>query len=149
MRLKINWIIYLLIGSSIILNSCEKRIDYNYKSTYLYSNTSNHNLKLKVYNESNRSLIKEITIIAGDSTSITLYSDGSPAPPFFFDSSLDSIGDSISVVFDEAKYLPFTIDSENTILDTRNYRETKLGKTNLLYRYIFTNEHYENAIPIN
>mgnify|MGYP001627284698 CR=1 FL=1 len=149
MQLKINWIIYLLIGSNIILNSCEKRVDYNFKSTYVYSNTSNHNIELRVYNESDRNLIREITIIAGDSTSIILYGDGSPAPPFFFDSSLDSIGDSISVVFDEAKYLPFTIDSENSILDSRNYQETKLSKTNLLYRYIFTNEHYENAIPIN
>lgn len=148
MQPKISWIICLIIGSNIILNSCDKKVEYNFKATYVYLNNSDHNIELFVFNESNRMLIREIPIQIGDSASIVLYGDGSPAPPFFFDTFLDSIGDSITVVFDNTKYLYYTKDTMESILDYRSYEGGKVSKTVYYYRFSFTNEDYDRALEL-
>lgn len=150
MKLKINWIIYFLIGAiSIYLLSC-KKVDYLWKTTYVYSNNSDYTIHFKVYNES-RNLIREFSIPMTDSTTFVFYSDGSPAPPFFFAEDVVEVGDSISVTFNSLKYLTYVrgISSIQNIFDYRNYSEKKLGKKEVRYTLRFTNEHFNNAIPIN
>jgi len=150
MKQRVIWIICLIIGSSIILNSCKKWVEYHFKTTYVYLNDSDHEIELFVFNKSDRVLIREIPIQTGDSASIVLYSDGSPAPPFFFNTFLHSIGDSVSVIFDKTRFLYYTKDkyTNRSILDYRNYEGGKVSKTVYSFRYRFTNEDYDRAIGL-
>lgn len=145
MLLRINWIVYLIIGISFISASCEKKGELNIKTTYVYMNNSNVNLVVKVFNKKDRKIIDELIINKLDSALLTFYGDGTPSPPFFYNPNIESIGDSISVVFDDNKYLIYTEDSPNTILDNRNYLLNKQSSTNYRYYFEFTSLDYQNA----
>lgn len=151
MQLRTNWIIYLLIGAiNICLLSC-KKVENSWKTTYVYSNRSDYTIHFKVYNES-RNLIQEFSILKDDSTMFTFYSDGSPAPPFSSMENVAAAGDSISVTFNGLRYISYVrgnISVQQNIFDYRNYVEKKQGKSEVLYSFRFTNEHYAIAIPVN
>ncbi len=145
MEQKINWIIYLFIGISLITVSCEKKEELNIKTTYIYKNNSDLDLTLEVFNKKDRKLIDEIQINKLDSILLVFYGDGIPSPPFFYDSNIDSIGDSISVIFDDNKYLFYTEDTPHSILDNRNYQLNKQSKTDYRCNLEFTELDYQNA----
>ncbi|MDF1551396.1 MAG: hypothetical protein P1P88_26480, partial [Bacteroidales bacterium] len=103
--------IYLIIGISCLNNSCKKLEELSIETTYTYRNNTGLNLIIEVFNIESRILIDEIQINKFDSVSMVFYGDGIPSPPFFYDSNIKSIGDSISVVFSDNKYLFYTEDT--------------------------------------
>lgn len=145
---KINWIICLIIGINMIIFSCEKIQELNVKTSYVYINNSNYDINIKVFNKKDRSFVDELIILKNDSASLVFFGDGIPVSPFFYDSNIDSIGDSISVIFNNEKFISFTKESQNTLLDSKNYNLIFFNESEYQYQYKFSNLDYNNAVPI-
>lgn len=147
---KITWKICLIIGIgiSLFLNACGKYAEYAIKTTYSYSNLSDYPLNIKVFNKLDRAQIADIAIPSGDSFQVILIGDGIPASPFFYEPDIASIGDSVSVIFDSTRYLYYTKDTDQSILDYRSYKGGKVSKTVYYYRFSFTNEDYDRAMEL-
>jgi hypothetical protein len=148
MQPKIIWIICLIIGISFFLNSCNKYAEYAIKTTYTYSNLSDYPLNIKVFNKLDQTQIADIPVPSGDSVQVILIGDGIPVSPFFYEPDIASIGDSVSVIFDNTKYLYYTKDIMESILDYRSYEGGKVSKTVYYYRFKFTNEDYDRALEL-
>ena len=145
MKQKVIYRLFLIIGISLITTSCEKYEELSIKTTYFYKNNSGLDLTLEVFNMKDRKLIDELQIDKSDSVLLVFYGDGITSPPFFYDSNIDSIGDSVSVIFNDNKYLFYTEDTPNTILDNKNYLLNIKSKTDYSYHFEFTELDYQNA----
>lgn len=102
MKQKTIWMLFLAIGLISFLFSCGKRIiEYKKTVNYIYKNESASDLKMEVYNSSVQ-LIKSYDISSGTQM-ITHSTQEEGVLPFYFDSYVDSIGDSVVIIFSNNK----------------------------------------------
>jgi hypothetical protein len=146
MKRKIIYLIFLVIGSNILISisSCESDVDYIINTHYYYVNKSQHNIEMKVFN-SIKELIKTYEIPSSDTLMYIISAEGG-AGPFQFESDIREIGDSIYVTFAGSRYLSFT--RSDNILRGKFYTEIKISKYEYDMYYFFTDNDYENAKEI-
>jgi len=137
MAQKITWMQLLIIGliSSIFLSACEKKVDNQIISDYIFSNQSNHTIQLHCFfagidstyslNKSNTFKISE-DLMTGASFIIVR-------------------ADSVKVVYDSIKYQIFNRISNDGVLNLNNYDYTEITKNHHEYTFIFNEEMYNNA----
>lgn len=149
MQQKIKLMHYLLIGISVFLiqilfSSCKKKVDNEITCQYIYTNTSDFSIVMKVFNNTT-ALINQYTISANDSIIIELTGEGG-AGPFEYNTYENQIGDSVSIIFAQNRYIAYKKGSG--VLFEKSYIKTKTSNNMVVLNYSFTNEDYNAATPI-
>jgi len=152
MEQKTIWKAFLIIGISImLLYSCNSRIDRLKTVTYIYKNESENDLTLEIYNIDNI-MFKSYDIPSDSSIETnTTQSEGGPAL-FYFESTTNSIGNSVIIRFSDNKCIYFFKDNLDKIFDVKeydNYSEDLLNRDEYTLFYTITNQNYNDAINCN
>ncbi|WP_318641681.1 hypothetical protein [Flavobacterium ardleyense] len=154
---------YLLTGISVLIiatlfTSCEKgEIDERRTATYIYQNTSDRNLIMKVY-DTNRDLSEQYSINAGESKEII--SVGKPITAPFYSIQSNFVGDSLVLVFEDNKCLTFTREINNGVgvnggtgpFNLKNYDDYNtdvINRKNYTLHYTIGLDLYDQAIDCN
>ena len=119
MQQKKIWTLFLIIGISVLDHSCQKHVDAVKTITYVYRNSSGHDLNMEVYN-SNDDLFKNY-YIPNNSSIETHTSRLETVALFFFASLEDHIGDSVVLRFTEGKCIHYLKDNTDKIFHITQY----------------------------
>ena len=143
MEQKIIWMQLLLIGILSSFQSCDKgEVDKAYYEEFYFINNSNYELTIEAFNKTDDDYVKNIYILKKDSTfhqKLELNFGSITGVVAYSDSAVVNFGDSIKAIF-----LPDT-QSYFNILDKSNYTVNKKSENHHEYRFVFTNDDYDNA----
>ncbi len=155
--MRTKWMVFLL-GISF-LNGCKTFSEYYYSVEYAFCNNTEHQIEIRSFGNiisTNKKLISQfinkgdtITVIfEGEiseeyremETELTYLIDNLKAYRFF--------GDSSKVYFDQKRYLRISVEDKNFIYNKSRYTSTRKGDREFKHLFVFTEEDYNNAIPI-
>jgi len=140
MAQKIIWIIFLIIGISII--GCDKgEIDEKYFESFEYLNNSGYNIHIKSYYM--QASLKESNYEINNGTKIIL-------KQMITIGQVDSLiinADSIRITFDNNKSVIYHKNdmSDYNIINRQNYISNKVSDNETNFKYEFTIEDYNQA----
>jgi len=131
----------LIIGMLNNLTSCKKNIDETYFENYDYVNNSNHNIQIKCYYMLSNQ--RESIFTIGIGKKLELKQDISL-------SKVDSLiinADSVKVIFDNNKNILYRKNdtSQYNIINVSNYNVVNESDKERTYKYIFTNNDFDQA----
>ena len=135
-------IIKTVLGSIALLLLLSSCVDYAYTGYYEYVNESGHDIAFERYYYGE--LQSSYNLPSGESMRESRVSKGDVPEPLFLGP--------IKIVFDNERVLEYSHNKEgvsNEIFFNRNYTEipTK-DEYSQFFRWTFTPEHYEMAVPI-
>lgn len=145
MKQRIIWTIALVIGVLLSASSCKKHIDYLHYEEYHYINNSNRIITITAF-------YKIDTNWLAKTYNIGLNERFFQETELFAGSRTDVIGlcDSVVVTYENERESFFVVDSVSpyNILRHDNYAVVKISDIRNASTYTFTENDYENAIPI-
>lgn len=144
MEQKIIWMHLLLIGILSSFQSCDKGEDDKvYYEEFYFINNSNYEITIEAFNKMDDNYSNNTYSLSKDSTfhqKLELNFGSITGVVPYSDSAVVNFGDSI-----KASFLPDTQSSFN-ILNKSNYTVNKKSENHHEYRYVFTNDDYDNAL---
>ena len=137
----------LLISVLIIYTFTGCFTEYVYVSTYIYKNQTSSSITVKVHYVSKDSIF---VISPQESYELEFYYDGASYPPPFLFAGFD-INDSIVVSNGDKQFVHkrFPLNPEtNNLYQEETYTFVNEKKRHRTYEYIFTDDDFVNAEPI-
>jgi hypothetical protein len=128
-------IIYSIIGISIFTN-CAKQTSKEISITYIYKNSSVHELTLEAYNSFSE-LIAEYTIRTNDSVLLSFESKNAGHEPFVYGSSNLQVTDSLVLKYDGVDSLHYLSKNSEGPLVRENYKVILDNEFSKKYIYYF------------
>lgn len=155
MKQKIIWKPFLIIGISlatVFLKSCDKgKIVEPLKTIqYVYKNQTKNDLVMAVYSQT-ETLIDSYNITTNGQIILNETKVEGPAP-FYYDSHISSIGDSIVIKFSSDKCIFWTKENGDNIFNVSeydNYSEKLLEKNEYQLEFSITQSDFEQAVDCN
>jgi hypothetical protein len=152
MQQKTIWTLFLIIGISVLANSCGKRIHPMYTVTYVYKNGTAFDLVIKVYDKDSVNF-KNFSIAPNQSVEIGTISSETPLPFLFFESTMKS-GQIVVVRFNNNRCLSYSRQSSvgpygDKIFDYReydNYTPDLVEKSKFTLYYTITVDDYNESV---
>ncbi len=154
MLLKQNYKIIIYIITLLFYGCKEGDVDYLVGSHYYYTNTISKKIIINVYgNDETNLLMISYMILPSETLIVKNNRMVGGSAPFSYPSNINSYisGDSIYIEFgEEEKYMihkkgpPY-----NSLFNRSIYKNVKLNNNNERFYYEFTNEDFDNAIPID
>ena len=138
MERKATWMLYLIIGISLALISCDDEDCkcVNARKDYIYHNLSDHDLEIRSYGN-----IGDLLATYNLGTMDSIIIRGRVPFDFIETTGEDIIADSLIFVFDSEKYLNVLRDVDSIFLES-SYRLSENGKTLI---FDIANSYYERA----
>lgn len=156
--MKINWMPFLVVIS--LLSSCKTKSEYGATVEYVYSNQTDYNIELIA-----RGTIRDIkSSTVSDTTfeynikphadiNITFdfeTNEKTLVEPSGIIKQNDLLGDSIQVIFNMDRSLVFrkNVLGSEQIYEESYYTYTEVNNLSYKYTFSFTEDDYNNAVPI-
>ncbi len=147
--------LYKIISIIMLFFSCYPAdVEYVVENNYYYKNMTSKTIKMNVYGK--HEFITDYTILP--SKTLIIKNKGMEAvgaSPFSYPDPTKPIkdilpGDSIYLNFEDERYIIYKRDFSDTSLFYKGvYRRVKISNNENHLHYEFTNEHFDNAIPID
>lgn len=119
MQQKTIWMLFLLIGISLFANSCGKHVDAVKTISYVYRNSSGHDLNLEIYNSGD---VLFRTYYIPNGSSIESHTSRLESVALFFFASLENqIGDSVVLRFTNGNCIHYSKNSTGKIFNVAQY----------------------------
>ena len=152
MQQKTIWMLFLIIGISVLFNSCSTRdIDTIKNVTYIYKNGTAYDLVLEVYD--NGVKFKSFSISPNKEVETGTSRDESPIPFLFYEPTM-KYGDSVVIRFSNNHCLSYSRKSGSgslgdKIFDYReydNYTPDLENKSKYTLYYTITEDDYNESV---
>ena len=145
---KTTWMLYLIIGISIILSSCGKEIIEPFQRVeYTYINKTGIDLSMEIYN-TKRDRIKQFIILNNQQITTDTTFERGPAL-FYFESSEKMIGDSLVLKFVDNNCKYYTKVNQDKVFDFTtydNYSKKLVSKSEYTLFFTFNENDRSNLV---